>query len=87
VAWDVAVTGLPAAEILGVYLQLVDSTGGRRVLHRLVRPGALRGTGRGLLRPAERDALGNGKLSVRLVSRAMPTGREAVVALPSALRR
>ena len=81
VTWDVTVTGAPAADVLGVYLQQADTAGNRMVLHRLVAAGALQGAGRGLLRPAERDALPQGRLSVRLVTRTMPLGSEVVVQL------
>ena len=82
VAWDAVVTGVPTADVLGVYLQRADSAGNRMVLHRLVAPGMTRGTGRGLLRPAERDALRGGRISVRLLTRSVPSGREAAVVLP-----
>jgi amidase len=82
VAWDVVVLGAQPGDVLGVYLQQADSAGNRMVLHRLVGPGALRGTGRGLLRPSEREALRQGKLSVRLVTRLVPGGRDAGIALP-----
>ena len=87
VAWDVAVTGVRPTEVLGVYLQHADSAGNRMVLHRLVAPGTARGIGRALLRPAEAEALRQGRLSVRLLTRAMPRGRQAPVALPPAARR
>ena len=80
--WDVTVTGVPDAQLLGVYLQRADSAGNRFVLHRLVAPGSARGTGRGMLRPAERAALREGRLSVRLVTRSLPGGREAAVIVP-----
>ena len=82
VEWDVVVTGVPDAQVLGVYLQRVDSAGNRMVLHRLVAPGTSRGTGRGLLRPDERQALRDGRVSVRLLTRAVPLGRQTVVVLP-----
>jgi amidase len=81
VEWDVVVTGAPAGQVLGVYLQAVDSAGRRMVLHRLVAPGSLRGAGRGPLRPSEREALREGRVSVRLLSRGNPEGSEAVVTL------
>ena len=87
VAWDVVVSGVPAAQVLGVHLQRADSAGNRMVLHRLVAPGASRGMSRGLLRPAEREALRDGRLSVRLLTRAVPRGRDAVVVLPTSATR
>jgi amidase len=81
VEWNVVVTGVPADRVLGAYLQGVDSAGRRMVLHRLVAPGSLRGAGRGLLRPSEREALRQGRVSVRLLSRGNPEGSEAVVEL------
>jgi hypothetical protein len=81
VAWEVEVTGVPAEQLLGVYLQRVDSAMNRMVVHRLVAPGSLRGAGRGLLRAREREALLEGRLSVRLLTRGRPDGAEAVVAL------
>ena len=86
VTWNVVVTGVPEREVLGVYLQREDSADNRMVLHRLVAPGTTRGTGRGLLRPAERDALRSGKLSVRVLTRSVPSGREATVTLPQVRR-
>ncbi|HYC52174.1 MAG TPA: amidase family protein [Gemmatimonadaceae bacterium] len=83
VAWGVLVSGVSPADVLGVYLQRADSAGTRMVLHRLVAAGALRGEGRGLLRPSERVALQAGRLSVRLVTRAVPSGRGSVVTIPS----
>lgn len=80
-AWDVTVAGVPASQVVGVYLQRADSAGSRWVLHRLVPPGAASGRGRGMLRPAERVALREGRLSVRLVTRGVPAGREATVGL------
>jgi Asp-tRNA(Asn)/Glu-tRNA(Gln) amidotransferase A subunit family amidase len=82
VAWDVVVSGAPEAEILGAYLERADSAGHRWVLHRLLAPGTLRGTGRGLLRPDERAALRRGYLSIRLVTREVPSGRRARVNAP-----
>lgn len=81
VAWDVTVTGVPAEQVLGVYLQGADSVMNRMVLHRLVAPGSLRGVGAGLLRAGEREALREGRLSVRLLTRGRPDGAASVVDL------
>ena len=81
VTWDVGVTGALPAEVQGVYLERADSAGNRWVLHRLMAPGATRATGRGLLRPAERDALRDGRLSIRMLTRAMPRGSAAPIRL------
>lgn len=86
VTWDVVVTGVPSEQVLGVYLQRVDSVTNRMVLHRLVAPGSLRGAGRGLLRPGEREALREGRLSVRVLTRGRPEGAEAVVSPASVAR-
>lgn len=82
VSWDVQVTGAPAVEMLGVYLEQADSVGNHWVLHRLVAPGMTRGAGRGLLRPTERTALRDGALSVRLLTRSLPRGRAGAVPAP-----
>ena len=81
VAWEVGVTGALPAEVLGVYLERADSAGNRWVLHRLMAPGVTRVTGRGLLRPAERDALRDGRLSIRVLTRTMPRGSATPIRL------
>jgi hypothetical protein len=74
------ISGTPASEVLGVYLQHVDSAGVARVVHRLVPPRSLHSDGSGLLTPAERTALQAGRMHARLLTRTVPLGAAATLA-------
>jgi amidase len=79
-SWNVVISGTPASEVLGVYLQHVDSAGVARVVHRLVPPRSLHSDGSGLLTPAERTALQAGRMHARLLTRTVPLGAAATLA-------
>jgi len=73
-AYDLEVAGVPASEVLGVYLHRgsLDSLG--PVIHRLMEGSRITGSGEVSLGVVDRAAFASGELYLQMLTRAGPDG-------------